>query len=97
MDFIVEGLREETDAHRAKVNAAQALLAAGVHTLPEELASYFGCEFCASVDVTTGLEVDLRTSGAVFDAYNVSGHEVGIDVDLTKLPKGVSRLRISYV
>lgn len=93
MSTNVVGIREYDDAHKAKVRALDACLAAGV-TLPPELAAYFVDEYG---DETEDSEAPLRVGIEDLECVEEysDGDESGLQVDLHGLPEGVRWLRFT--
>jgi hypothetical protein len=89
MSSHVVGLRPPTEDYKKKLAAYLACEAAGVPA-PKELENYFG-GICAKSVEPNGMEVDLYRHPAV-KPYKGDAAE-GFDVDLTKLPEGVTVIR----
>lgn len=87
----VVGFRKPDQSHILKVNAMKALEAAGAK-VPDDLSEYFGHIRPELVTVDTGLEVEVPH--VPWQAEMLDGFEV----DLSKIPAGVSKLRfyVSY-
>lgn len=59
--------------------------------LPKETSEYFGCNYADESLLEEKLEISLKM-GTHFEEYSADMTE-GFEVDLTKLPQGVTKLR----
>jgi hypothetical protein len=88
--------------HEAKVAAVKALQAAGVGDLPPALATYFKCKWADDVDFEECLKVayvgsldDFRgTSPVPYVTPFRTDHSAGAYVDVSKLPKDVTIIKV---
>lgn len=87
MSTHVVGLRPASDDYKKKLKAYTACIEAGVPP-PKELSVYF--DYVSEPD-PNGMEVCLDQSLAVQE-YKKRGKD-GFDVDVTKLPEGVTIVR----
>jgi hypothetical protein len=86
MSTHIVGFREPTQEHLEKVAAYKACELAEVD-IPKKLQDYFR----DTEPSEHGMEVDLEDSGSVSE--HRSDCTDGFDVDLKKLPQGVTRIR----
>jgi hypothetical protein len=87
MSTHIEAFTPDTDAEYQKHKKIWDLCEQSNVSLPQETKEYFkGCD-----QVEERLEIEL-IKGQHYDDWNRNSSE-GIEVDLTKLPKGVTKLR----
>jgi hypothetical protein len=90
----VVGFKPPTDDYKKKLAAYLACEAASVDA-PDELIRYFDGVKPSNVE-PTGIEISQESLGGAVN--DLRSDRPGLDVDLTKLPDGVTKLRffISY-
>lgn len=91
MSTHIEGFIPDTDKEYLKHKEILEVCAKNEVTLPKETAEYFGEEYPQRYLLDEKLAVILN-EGIHYTKYSADGSD-GFEVDLTKLPKGVTKLR----
>lgn len=93
MSTHIKGFTPDTDAEYQRHKKVLLVCQEAEVELPKETAKYFGSEEANEETLESKLEVDL-VLGKHYTEYSADMTE-GFEVDLTKLPKGVTKLRFS--
>jgi hypothetical protein len=91
MSTHIEGFIPDTDAEFQRHKKVLLVCAEANVTLPPETAKYFGSKYSDESLLDEKLNVMLE-DGVHYTQYRDSGCS-GFEVDLTRLPKGVTKLR----
>ena len=91
MSTHIQGFIPDTDAAYQKHKKVLLVCAEAGVSLPKETTDYFGSEFPSEYLLEEKLSVDLK-EGVHYAVYH-DDYSAGFDVDLSKLPKGVTKLR----
>ena len=89
MNSHVKGIKEPTEEYQKKYRAYQACVEAGIDP-PKAIIDFFDGIAFDYIDAT-GMEVDLRASGAIVEWKGDS--KDGFEVEVAKIPAGVTRIR----
>jgi len=93
MSTHIEGFMPDTDLEYQKHKKVLLICQESGVSLPKETAEYFGEDDPNSYLLDEKLEIELKL-GVHYEDYQENS-SVGFEVDLTKLPKGVTKLRFT--